>query len=281
MDKKIKKSILFLFFSCLVLILFTNCNSDFDKLFDDKNNLYEIILVNSSNNNDISIILESSNTVGLWSFENDVSGGIVQDSSTYGNDGTMENFSSNTSVAGREGQALEFDGSDDFVNLGTNLSILQNVSGVTLAAWVKPDSIFVETKIIAFSIYNSGSMTEEQRASLSLSLYSIKAAGRAPDSQGLQEVSATTILSSDTWYHVAAVIDYANDSITIYLDGQQEDSEAVNFINITTDNSVSASSAIGSEADGGDSFFNGMIDEVIILNRPLSASEIESLYNLY
>lgn len=66
---------------------------------------------------DVNVVFQpksDSNTVALYHFE-DGTGTSLTDSSTYGNNGTLTNGP--TWQAGRFGQALDFDGSNDFVKI--------------------------------------------------------------------------------------------------------------------------------------------------------------------
>jgi hypothetical protein len=73
--------------------------------------------------------------VGYWSFEGKtVSGTQVYDASGTGNRGIMTNGPK--AVNGRIGQAMQFDGGDDYVSIPDNSS-LEPSSGITLSAWIK------------------------------------------------------------------------------------------------------------------------------------------------
>ena len=75
----------------------------------------------------------SAELIGYWSFD-EGSGEIARDGSGNGNDGTLENGTEWT--AGKFGDAVQFDGTDDYVNVGNadNLSI---TGDFTFSMWVK------------------------------------------------------------------------------------------------------------------------------------------------
>ncbi|MCK4634745.1 MAG: BNR-4 repeat-containing protein, partial [Candidatus Aenigmarchaeota archaeon] len=75
--------------------------------------------------------------IGYWNFEHVLTNGTVYDNSTYGNDGTMENFTSNTTVTGKYGKGLEFDGNNDYIDCGNGNS-LNITNEITIEAWIKP-----------------------------------------------------------------------------------------------------------------------------------------------
>jgi len=77
----------------------------------------------------------SSGLVGSWTFNApDMSGVTAFDRSGNNNNGTLANGPAR--AIGRIGQALNFDGSDDYVNLG-NPTSLQITGNLTISAWVK------------------------------------------------------------------------------------------------------------------------------------------------
>jgi len=230
----------------------------------------------------------SQGLVGYWKFDEGI-GTTAYDSSGYNNDGILKNKTGSCGgtacpswTTGKFNSGLEFDGIGDYVDLGSDLSILQNVSEATLTAWVKADTLSAsERYIVGISKNNSGTPTLISRAFVLLSdSDEVKAGGRSADGEDAQFVTTTTSpISTGTWYHIATVINYANDSVTIYVNGQsQAATGTVNFSQNTTSNTASTSNAVGSEDDGSSSFFDGVIDDVRIWNRALTADEIKTEY---
>lgn len=85
-------------------------------------------------------------------------------------------------------------------------------------------------------------------------------------------------LSNDTWYHIVAV-QTVNTKWELFVNG----TSAGSFSNGSSYNSASGSpmvlGATGDNMGGVIYFFNGLIDEVGIWSRALSAGEITTLYN--
>ena len=92
--------------------------------------------VPSSEQSGITYLTKSfSNLVGLWHFDGDAndSSGVIPP-----NGGTLYNFVSPCCwVMGKFGNALSFDGSDDYVEVASpnNLDI---ANAITVQAWIKP-----------------------------------------------------------------------------------------------------------------------------------------------
>lgn len=83
--------------------------------------------------------------------------------------------------------------------------------------------------------------------------------GRAPQADGL-------------WHHAALVTD--GDVASLYIDGQFANSVATsNGMNVKSHENVSIGQA------GGSSYLNGMVDEVMIFDRALSADEVKLIYD--
>jgi len=84
----------------------------------------------------------------------------------------------------------------------------------------------------------------------------------------------TSTLNDGSWHHVVGVD--TGSTVKIYVDGVLEiDSTPAGYITPTT---TTNSLTIGRRSVSADSYFNGLIDEVAIWNRTLSAQEIINLY---
>lgn len=80
--------------------------------------------------------------------------------------------------------------------------------------------------------------------------------------------------SGGAWHHLVGVRNGTN--IYHYLDGVQVKSKAIpSTLNI----SGGLNAYLGARSDGGGAPFNGTIDDVMIFNRSLTASEIKALYD--
>src|SRR3989338_2910224 len=83
--------------------------------------------------------------VGFWSFNGpDMSQSTnnvwALDRSGQGNNGVLKNMATSTArKIGKLGQALEFDGVNDYVDVGSDTT-LDNISIMTISAWINPRS---------------------------------------------------------------------------------------------------------------------------------------------
>ena len=225
-----------------------------------------------------------SKYVGVWHLKEDPGpggAGDIKDSTIYYSNGTAATtMTSADQVEGKIDGSIDFDGSDDYINLPNDLSILKAVSEVTLQAWVNLGAIPLDQcDIIGIGI-NSGIPTENSRACLELGSFDeIECGGRAPDSQASvqRESTTTSPISTGNWYHVVGIIDYPNDDVIIYVNAQSQSTSGIpDFTNTVTDNSVSSYSKIGCDDDASKDFWDGILDEVRVSNVARSTAWIDA-----
>ncbi|MCX6793034.1 MAG: prepilin-type N-terminal cleavage/methylation domain-containing protein [Candidatus Falkowbacteria bacterium] len=206
--------------------------------------------------------LGNAGLVGWWKFD-EGSGTTVIDS--IGNStGTWSGTGSPRYVAGKVGPyAGQFNGSDDYVNFGNSIAL--NGTRTTIIGWAK----FTTLGGIALDNSNSyrliASDVNGSRLSARFATTNV--------SWSSGTVIGSTSLSISQWYHVAFTYDgsYAK----VWLNGKEDGVTAA-----TGDLMPSGrNNFIGTYNYFNCCFFNGVIDDVRIYNRALSAAEILALYN--
>ena len=188
-----------------------------------------------------------------------------------GNDGTVVNGTT-WNASGKIGGAYEFDGVDDYVE-GTSLSNLPDTIG-SMSLWVYPETVGTANGyFIELSDGSSDNRIIIYLGSSGNALY-IYAKGGGSGTNVWSHNVATDILANDQWQHLEATWDTTTDTYQIHIDnnlitptstGSAGDPTGINQVNI------------GSAYDGLTNF-NGIIDEVQIYNRSLSADEISQIY---
>ncbi len=178
--------------------------------------------------------------------------------------------------------SLRLDGG--WLNLGTNLTLAQSISGCTISAWIWADKIGAAENeqyvILSLSRYNNGAATPESRVYLSMLGGGVLTSGaRAQDkSTSLQGAKTEKVLKAGAWLHVAGVIDLPSDTIALYVNGAPQTVLGTpKFPAKSTPNTPSANGAIGSDDDGRAQFFPGRLSDVRFYNRALSKEEIAEL----
>jgi uncharacterized repeat protein (TIGR01451 family) len=205
-------------------------------------------------------------------------GMTIEDSSANGFDGANQGSTAHGSgyIAG----ARDFDGTDDYVDLGSDLAILNGVGQATLSAWIRPDVLGGGDRrdIIAISVGDSAP-TIDSRATIYQLRRRVGIVGRAPDSQPMEMINTSSTPLTWDWHYVVAVIDYAGNAVTIYVDGDPQPlADSPNFEDPTTSDVNSAVAALGSEDDGTTLYFDGRIDEARVAAALRSADWITAQY---
>jgi hypothetical protein len=192
--------------------------------------------------------------VGWWKGE----GTTLDQAGT--NNGTL---SGNPSyAAGRVGQGFVFDGSGDAVALN-NHSNLQ-IQNFTIEAWIQRSS----TNRVSFD-FNGGEIFSYGFGGY---VFGLKDDGHPFLSKvGISEVVSGQSINDLSFHHVAVTKNGSN--VVFYVDG-------VNYVAspFTDTFTFATAPAIGARGDTLRNSFLGIIDEVSIYNRGLSAAEILSIY---
>lgn len=190
--------------------------------------------------------------------------------------GTVANTSTTPTAAnGRKDGAFAFDG-DDYINLGTSSDfMLGTYSEFTIATWVHIDSVTqgaIISKYLAPSDYRYWGLSFKQDTT-GYFLFSYSNDGTA---NGITRAYYTT--DSQGWKHIVAT---GNDTeIKIYADGQLIDTQSItgNGPNYYSE-SETLIGAVQFSNKLYDSGFTGIIDDIKVYTRELSAAEVLHLYN--
>jgi len=197
------------------------------------------------------------NLVGWWKFD-EGTGSTALDWSGHGNHGTINGDPQ--SVAGYDGDALEFDGSGDYVNCGNGPS-LQIQDAITIAFWFKVEAF--QTTWEAFLSKGDNSY----RASRGGGDGNATHLGISGTSVG--NFNGNVIITGGDWHHYAGTYDGTN--ARIYIDGVLDTEVAsTGQINIS-----SYELWIGTNSQNTGRLLHGLMDEVRIYNKALTVEEIQ------
>jgi hypothetical protein len=211
----------------------------------------------------------SADLAGYWKFD-EGSGTIAHDSSGNGNDGT---FNGDPQwVTGYFGGALEFDGSGDWLDCGSDPSL--SISGaVTMTAWIKVNTLGLDQKVggnqdnanggYKMTVFTNNKVEFEVRNSSNAGTLNRNEAGG-------------TILETGEWYHFAGVYSQADGYIRTYVNGVLDRELATTAV-------LGASPGpfrIGCEPFNTGSYnFDGVMDELRVYNTALTEDEIMGAMN--
>lgn len=196
---------------------------------------------------------------GVYHFKD----GEAADSSTLGHHGEIQNDAS--AVSG----ALAFDASkSQYVDLGTDLPLLQGTAGATLSAWVMPKDVYSDQTLVGVSVDSTDKKPlGSSRATMYIAGGKFCALGRAADTDsGVEICSPANTLTAGTLYHLTAVLNYAANSNILYVDGKKVATGSGGYTQIATANTTANQSVIAVDEDLTTSFFSGAMDEVRIEN---------------
>jgi uncharacterized protein (TIGR03437 family) len=210
----------------------------------------------------------NSGLVAAYSFD-EGTGLTVTDTSGNGLTGTIVNAS--WSSTGKYGKGIAFNGTTSYVDLG-NPTPLQFTGSKTVEAWINAAADPADDgQIIAKSDgYGWQFKTSPDTGPHTFGL------GVSPNSGSLIQRYSTSVRSLNTWYHVAGVYDAVSGSLNIYVNGVLNSGVLTGTIPLSQFNQ-NVNVNIGRRTGG--FYFSGIIDEVRIYNRALSAAEIQTDMN--
>jgi hypothetical protein len=171
------------------------------------------------------------------------------------------------------GGALSFDGIDDMVSVAPAAS-LDLTGGLTLQAWVNPGALVGwETLILKERGVEDFSYALYAHDGGALPGGAAVPGGSLRISGAHQTVRGTSALPLNVWTHVATTFDGTTQRI--FINGVQVASRAQSGLVNTSGGQL----RIGGNTSFADEFFQGLVDEVRIYNRALTAAEITASMN--
>ena len=161
-------------------------------------------------------------------------------------------------------KGMNFDGTDDNcyndANPGVNL-----FTAHTLSAWFRTTDVTADQGIVCYS--DNGSRRCGLVIDANNGVESIYYGG-----SGYSGVANTSVISNDTWYHVATT--QSGSDKVLYLNGVVQTGTYAATTGLTANVTV-----VGGKANDGSDGMKGDIDEVAIWNAVLTADQIKGLYN--
>jgi len=220
----------------------------------------------------------SDGLVGYWKMDEsswgtpNCSDEVVLDSSGNGNNGKAcpATTGPTGAAAGKFGNAGDFDGEDDYINLvtATTLGINDATSPFTMAFWFKTNAAgekyFIDN-------YDGGA------GDISIRLDGGKIETFLQDTSGNNNGTPQygSGYNDDSWHHVVITWNGAGKEI-VYVDGSSLGS--TNSTTITGSFETGAAFQFAARPSG-PAYLDGEMDEVRIYNRALSPKEVRDLYN--
>ncbi|MDZ7611400.1 MAG: LamG-like jellyroll fold domain-containing protein [Candidatus Moranbacteria bacterium] len=216
--------------------------------------------LNSSTKNSLT-----SGLVGHWTFDGpdmdwDNTGAEVRDLSGQANHGAAQNGPK--PAIGKQGQALSFDGVDDYVEVPIGVGDIG-----TISIWC-----LINDTSVTNNIYTQGDYSDGDRAYVVVmdGDFQIRLGGSGGVNTGYG-------IDENAWVHLVLLWDAGN--WEAYAKGSWVASGTYSdVINASPVNWIGRYAS--DDGNGGDGYINGKIDDVRIYNRALSESEIGKLYRI-
>jgi hypothetical protein len=204
----------------------------------------------------------TGNLVGWWKLDDGTGATTAQDSSIYGNHGTLIAMDPASDwITGQIGGALHFDGIDDYVDCPNDVSLEITGTAISLAAWVKYETAGNYSAIAmkttsddwadGYGLYADNAV---------VNFYVTDYGNRATKS----------FAADDQWHHVVGTYDGSN--VRIYVDGV----EGTPFSYTGSISNADHSFEIG-RGSHNDYNFSGALDDVRLYNAALTDSDVLGL----
>lgn len=204
----------------------------------------------------------------------------VTDSSANTNHGTPKNNVNTTKNYKVLCSAGSFDGSNDYIEIPHHSSLVGS-DKLTYSAWIRPDSWSGSIRqIMSKSVHGGGA----GRAQMGIFSENGNFVGRAETAAGRYEVFTPLPPLSARWIHVA--LTFSGNSLVIYIDGKVAPSVSITKPSIKTFTSTTLVSntdplMISKRVGSNQYYFDGYIDEVVVLKEAPPASFIKLMNSNY
>ncbi|MEL0118186.1 MAG: immunoglobulin-like domain-containing protein, partial [Opitutae bacterium] len=212
-----------------------------------------------------------------WRFD-ETNGFIASDSSGNGHHGLLKNFSSvGAWGVGQKGNALNFDGTNDFVELPAGINV---PSEMTLSTWIRREGSLENRRRIFFWLKPDNS---ENGAGFVSGINDISSAGNAVWFVTRRDTSTGNrnyynSYSSDPnafypqgeWVHLAISYSTKNKIFATYRNGELVSEKVGNGMLLSSN----STGAIGFQYNANRNFFSGGMDDVAIIGAVLSPEQI-------
>jgi hypothetical protein len=171
-----------------------------------------------------------------------------------------------TYVPGKIGQAMDFDGSGDWLDCGNDPSLA--ISGaVSVAAWINVGAAGVDHKV--------GGNQDGANGGYKMGINSDKIEFEIRTSANTavlnRDVAGGTILEAGVWYHVTGIYSQQDGYIRTYVNGMLDRELSTTEVLGVSPGTLYIGCEPYNTANGN---FNGVLDDVRIYNRALSPAEI-------
>jgi|UPI00037BC374 uncharacterized protein YecT (DUF1311 family) len=199
--------------------------------------------------------------------------GNARDASGNQHHGQLHGASLAADRFGTANSAYSFDGNNDFISIANN-DDFSRLNALSVAAWIN-----IRGATFYPSVVSKGNVGN-YRESFSLFLDPHNKLGFLTNSNGSSDGRGLLILSSSAqtgkWVHIVGT--YDGSMLRTYINGLQVEAIAHQGTLFDTDGSLLIGKSDRNTSTLPTSFFNGLIDDVMIYNRAITADEVNTMY---
>jgi uncharacterized repeat protein (TIGR01451 family) len=233
-----------------------------------------------------SVTISSSivnDLIGYWTLD-EGSGAVAVDASGNGHDGTISGAAWAT---GKVGDALDFDGGDyaDVAGVEETNNALWRGTGLTISGWVKADTLPSSGNgNVFFDNQNAASSPDSAyRHSIGIRSDRVSFQVNRGNTQHYGFLGVSQTMNVGQWYHLALTAEDSGSDFMIkgYVDGALAGTMTYSGANLSAYPAAKSGSyfaRIGATPSNLTPF-DGLIDDIRIYNRALTAAEIQTLFN--
>ncbi|MDP2672040.1 MAG: LamG domain-containing protein, partial [Candidatus Daviesbacteria bacterium] len=188
----------------------------------------------------------------------------TKDYSTFNNNGSEHGGVLWNATGGYDGKGgYEFDGLNDYISIPDDNS-LESMEGISIVVWVKPTGTGVINQRIVEKTYNQVYALYYVSPNLGFALVT--------DTSSVVDATCG-VLTNNIWNHIVATWSSSSGKYECYINSVASGAGGALAGNRVSNNAVDL--RIGTV---GGNYFNGTIDDLMILNRSLTDEQIINLY---
>ncbi len=200
------------------------------------------------------------------------------DISGYDNNGVCQG-DANQKENGMFGNGFLFDGTDDYIEIESNISLLFNASqAMTWSFWVRPEYSTVNTTMGMVSKASRATNGSGFSFCLNTTTDDASFVICTPDHGVLRYSECVDLnIGNTSWVHLTVVYN-GSSGWDVYVNGSKKDTL---IFPVISDMEVSYLLGAGRNAtgDAANLFYHGMLDDVVLFRRGVDAEEVSSLFN--
>ncbi|MBN1125220.1 MAG: right-handed parallel beta-helix repeat-containing protein [Sedimentisphaerales bacterium] len=219
---------------------------------------------------------EYDDPVALWKMDEET-GGTAYDSTSNDNDGTLQNGPTWQSSEGQLNGAIELDGSDDYISVSDDDSISVGAGDYTLCAWINPDTI---TGYHGLLVKIHGGNDKEFAFTLLKASDTYLMLDMEKDGNDQYARSENIDFITGQWQHVAVTFNATSKTPVFYYNGQVVETTSNSIDTLPDELDDELNIGRWGSATYNSRYFDGLMDDIRIYNRELTADDISHLASM-